>query len=941
MPTQAFTSIGLTGSDGSPVPGLVPVGSEHPLKTSERTVLDDVASFSEIDYVLFRRFSDHRSSQPVACVVDNTDEHLTQETLAHLHKGIWLNGTLPLIYIAWPTRVDVLSCAREPDFWEQGEIVYRPAEQISIASQVAAELAKRRRLSALHLADGTFWDNPLNAGLANHEQTARELLIQAVLDVDRELEGEKRPVLRRLLLLTVLIKYLEDRRVFPPQWFEQFHPGARTFFDVLAEATPERVLALLGVLKVKFNGDVFSLPENVAEVLTASVLREFAALVEARTLGRQRYLWEQFSFEHIPVEAISHLYQRFVKGGHGAVYTPPFLASLLLDYAMPYDKLNGKERILDPACGSGIFLVGAFRRLITFWRNQHDWKQPDVATLKRILKTSIFGVELDPGAVDLTAFSLALAVCDALRPNVIWNELKFDPLRERNLFERDFFECIPRQQNANTVLPDAMDIIVGNPPFESELTAAGKELNSRLEKERGRLPDKQSAYLFLEQAPRILKPGGMVCLIQPAGFLYNRQAADFRKQLLKTVSLNSVLDFVSVRGLYDGADPKTVAVVATAQPPPEDEVVSHLTFRRTFVAQQRIGFELDHYDRHLMSQEEARGEPCVWRANLLGGGRLGEMAKRLQGLRTLAEFVEEQGWISGEGFIVGNRAREAPYLTSKPFLPTDAFTANGIDESKLGRVTETHFQRPRCKELFEPPLVLIRENEMLPIAFWHKGEIAYKNEVIGVHSPPGAASDLRAFFEVFRDRLQTYRFCCLLDSRAMTGKATTILKSDIDALPYPEDPDVLRFSFWEQALADDAVEYMAPYVRLGQKSELLHKSALPADLAVYAKLFCRLLGSIYDNLKASEPIFLNGFTCQPFYFGDAPALDWFQPGHEDQLRRLIYEDCLETLRTVRVVRFYNENTMLVIKPDRLRYWIRSTAVRDADDTLVDLQQQGY
>jgi type I restriction-modification system DNA methylase subunit len=90
--------------------------------------------------------------------------------------------------------------------------------------------------------------------------------------------------------------------------------------------------------------------------------------VEAKTIDKQRYLWEQFSFEHLPVEIISHIYQRFIKGGHGAVYTPPFLADLLLGHTMPYKEMTGKERILDPACGSGVFLVGAFKRLINFWK---------------------------------------------------------------------------------------------------------------------------------------------------------------------------------------------------------------------------------------------------------------------------------------------------------------------------------------------------------------------------------------------------------------------------------------------------------------------------------------------------------------------------------------------------------------------------------------------
>jgi hypothetical protein len=46
-------------------------------------------------------------------------------------------------------------------------------------------------------------------------------------------------------------------------------------------------------------------------------------------------------------------------------------------------------------------------------------------------------------------------------------------------------------------------------------------------------------------------------------------------------------------------------------------------------------------------------------------------------------------------------------------------------------------------------------------------------------------------------------------------------------------------------------------------------------------------------------------------------------------------------RTASVLRFYELNTIIIVKPDRLRYWIPSTALCDADETLVDLQRQGY
>jgi hypothetical protein len=68
---------------------------------------------------------------------------------------------------------------------------------------------------------------------------------------------------------------------------------------------------------------------------------------------------------------------------------------------------------------------------------------------------------------------------------------------------------------------------------------------------------------------------------------------------------------------------------------------------------------------------------------------------------------------------------------------------------------------------------------------------------------------------------------------------------------------------------------------------------------------------------------------------------WLIEQPEDELLKLIYSENHEHLRTVRLLRLYSENVLLLVKPDRLRYWIRSTAIRDADETLLDLRRQGY
>jgi len=960
MVTNTLQLVNLINSDGKGTSGLVSVRgtAKANLRIEEQAAITYAETFNRIDYVFFRRFSDGRSSQILAYVVDNADEKLDEGTLAKLHLEVWLQGAAPLIYISWPTRIDILTCARGPDFWadEDENYRYKTVKRFEVGELTAAAEVNREleNSSALRLADGTFWEQPGNGDLADYGKTAQQLLIQAVVEADTALEGQKNPILRQLLLLMVLIKYLEDRHVFPDGFFGDFHKGAQSFFEVLQGGDPQEVCKLLDFLEDKFNGDVFSLSTVERHALNNENLVYFANLVEARTLKRQRYLWRQFSFEHLPVEIISNLYQRFVDGGHGTVYTPPFLASLLLDYAMPYEKLSGKERVLDPACGSGIFLVGAFKRLINVSRSQNNWQRPEVDTLKRILRYSIFGVEVDEYAIHLTSFSMCLAICDALQPKVIWDELKFDKLRNSNLLKADFFNILLDFQQKNpTILQERFDVIIGNPPFESRLSAPGVQINSaaqRQDKKRGVLPDRQSAYLFLEQAYSILRSEGQVCLIQPSGLLYNRNAQNFRNYLFLKYKIDTVLDFVSIRKLYEGADAKTIALLAQASAPSDDHRVMHLTFRRTVSVKEHISFELDHYDRQHVSQKQVEEYPNIWRSNLLGGGRLFDISRRLQSMRKLENFVKQKEWDYGEGFILGKEIEKdekvkrtpAPFLTGRPFLPTKAFTDTGVDETQITTIEETLFHTAYTESRYSPPLILIKKIDSLPIIFWDKDFIAYNHSIVGIPAPTNQKSELREFYNTISRYHEFYRFFCTLNGTSLVGKATALLKDDIENLPYPEDLSELSFSFWEKALCEDILQYMTNYIRLGQNSKLLATPADTGALNAYSEIFIRMLKNVYDNLRASDPIFLNGLTCQPFYFGERPDFSWLSEQPENELRKLIYDDKNHIhLRTIRILRLYSENFLLLIKPDRLRYWIRSTAIRDADETIIDLRQQGY
>jgi predicted nucleic acid-binding protein len=80
------------------------------------------------------------------------------------------------------------------------------------------------------------------------------------------------------------------------------------------EGGPSLERIVLGNLASEKEGTIYMVTEPNWVGMNIDKVFEFASLIEAKTLNRQRYLWRQFSFEHVPVEIISHIYERFVQG---------------------------------------------------------------------------------------------------------------------------------------------------------------------------------------------------------------------------------------------------------------------------------------------------------------------------------------------------------------------------------------------------------------------------------------------------------------------------------------------------------------------------------------------------------------------------------------------------------------------------------------------------
>ena len=133
-------------------------------------------------------------------------------------------------------------------------------------------------------------------------------------------------------------------------------------------------------------------------------------------------------------------------------------------------------------------------------------------------------------------------------------------------------------------------------------------------------------------------------------------------------------------------NPKQLRYLLTHDQPKSSDFIEHLTFRRTVSVKERICFEIDHYDHHRITQEQAEVNPYIWRSNLLGGGRLVDISQRFQSMQTLAKYIKNnKTWNYGEGFIgeenvAKGRRIEASFLTGNLFCQPMLSQNQGIDE---------------------------------------------------------------------------------------------------------------------------------------------------------------------------------------------------------------------------------------------------------------------
>lgn len=916
--------------------------------------------------VYFRRI-EGRSSVPQIFIYDNSDKSISPDDLNDIHKKLWSSGTVPLYYVFDKTEVRIFDCRKPVNK------TTLKAEEFDTLSFISEIHFRYKTYSAGLFQNGSFWELPENKNRFNLNNSSYKKLIEGLKKIrDEFVKGQNEHICNKLIVLSIFVKYLEERkdkkenRVLPVGYFNKYD-GATCFCDVLRNNKGIQFFKDLGK---DINGKIFKLTKQEEDGITKLNQSKLADFLDARQDNYQYVLWNLYDFNYLPVELISRIYEEFIPKRKDITYTPAHLVDFMIDECMPINTHKDNIKLIDVSCGSGIFLVAAFKRIVQWWQKDQykktgEIKSPDIKSLKSILSSSIYGVDIEPEAVKLTIFSLMVALCDMLEPKKAWSELTEEKLVDlsENIIAQDFFDFVKTNKRFN--------LIIGNPPFNPPVD--GKDKNEE-KKKRDKywnditttkvrldfeIPDKNIALLFLQQAMKLLDKGGLLSLVIPSGpFLYN-ETLQHRRDFLEKYNVPQIIDFSSLTGaLFEGRN-YPVVVLFAQNVPPNDKDILHVAIRRTKTAKEKLFFEIDKYDLYYVPKELAKQEQLIWKSNLLGSGHLYYLLKRIQGLRTLEDYLKGKesfcNWKYGEGYQCFAQSTEAPqkapYLTGKRMIPTDKFVGDFINKKDIAIEKDKVFHRPRNENIFKGPHILIKETPALHVAFTDDN-LGFKNEIMGIHAPSEQKKELIRLRKHIIENRRLYKMHSLSGSgRAGISRSIgTILEKDILALPYPEDLSKLRLSDAEKMICDDVIEYYAEQLAKNEEAVVNIKTASWQTVKTFARVFCDSLNSIYKEKGKQfyplEHVESASFICLPLAYGDPENPKKLLEKEQKQIKGGNLQILIDNKQGTnvlykRIIKLYQPDMVYLVKPKILRYWLKSIALRDANEVFTDLVSSGY
>ncbi len=480
---------------------------------------------------------------------------------------------------------------------------------------------------------------PVNDALLEELDELRKTLARALKNRNPSLDSSQLTELtQRILDRLVFIRFLEDKLIEPDHLIAAFGQSA-------ASSAWQDFLAASRRLDKTYNGIVFK-HHNLLDDPAALAIddKPLAEVLDAFDHTKSPYLFNQ-----IPIHILGSIYERFlgnvitatakradlepkpeVREARGVYYTPQYIVDYIVDNTVA-TLIDGKSpadisflRFADIACGSGSFLLGVYDTLLKYhaaWYNHPAHKAPPSAVIKRagvlhltleeksrILTNNIYGVDIDPQAVEVAQLSLYLKLLEEettasarqftmdfkkpLLPSLAHNikcgnsliNTDFRPSQHR-LFDAD--NLIARANPFNWQRefpflasgPAGFDVVLGNPPY---VLITQEAFPNGIRDYLLRSPTAQYKsdlfHLFIQRGTDLLRPDGQLAYILPSPWLTMKFTDRLRSYVLQNASIREMVLFD--HRVFRDADVHTLLLfLSKGRPSPKHKTtVRHVPF---------------------------------------------------------------------------------------------------------------------------------------------------------------------------------------------------------------------------------------------------------------------------------------------------------------------------------------------------------------------------
>ncbi len=300
--------------------------------------------------------------------------------------------------------------------------------------------------------------------------------------------------------------------------------------------------------------------------------------------------------------------------------------------------------------------------------------------------------------------------------------------------------------------------------------------------------------------------------------------------------------------------------------------------------------------------------------------------------------------------MLANGYSKGEWLTNKESVITESFNEETF-ETRIEKNVCFHRPGKKKKEIFKSPHILFKANlgeNGLPIHYVDR-YLIFLDKITGIHAPREEERELKQVYNWLKNNSDLLRFIISIISTqsGVTMSSKVLLSKDILDLPYPDRGEI-TLSLSEKVLIDDVLKFGINSKQVVANSPF-EKLVKDIDLKLYGKLFCDALNPIYENEINKWFVYdyqiNNKYTVYAFFYGpyDKRRMDIF-----DILSEKVSVEILKSnknhIKYTRVLRKYLHisgfDILVLIKPSKIRYWLGSIALRDADETFSDLKKIG-